>query len=189
MNYLKTALLTALAAGFMVTAYAADPVQATVLTVGNPKNLASATAPETVSTMEERAIEHKAFTILDKSYGNAETFARYGVMYWDKTNLHIGIKDKTQLKEVQANLSTALKTDSALALVVAEETKYSQNDYFELQNAAINYFVALEGPDKVVKAIVDVPRNRLILTVTDAKAQSVYAFFNKFGESVFLNVQ
>lgn len=188
MNYLKTALITALATGFMMSAYAATPTDSAVVTVGNPNQLTSATAPETVSSMEERAIEHKAFTVLDKSYGDANTFARYGVMYWD-TVLHIGIKDKDQLKEVQTNLATALKTDSAIALIVVGETKYSQNDYFELQNEAINYFIALEGPDKVVSAVVDAPKNRLILTVTEASAKTAYAFLDKFGDTVVINVK
>lgn len=186
MKLTKNALRTLLALGFVGATFGAAQAM-DVVTVGNPANLKSATVATSETTSTQQSIEYKALTVLNKTYGNPETFAKYGIMYWNGAVLHIGIKDKDQLKEVTANFEAAIKENPMLGKeVVCESTKYTQNEYFKLQNEAINYFTALEGPNKVVTATPDVINHRLNLVVTSVDLKTVMAFQHKFGDTVNL---
>ncbi len=193
MKFLKKAILTTIAVGMFVPAvFAASSFDydavITPVVVGNPTQLASATSTEGDYSKDQRRLQKRVLAILDKTYGSANTFANYGVMYWDCGYLHVGIKDSKQEKEVAKNIAAAQTKENPMTVVV-ESATYSQNDYFELQNEAINDFVNLEGPNKVVTTLSDAVNHKLLLLVTDAKESTIKTIEKEFDGAVEVLVQ
>ncbi len=124
---------------------------------------------------------------LDKSYGNEENFRRYGILFEKGGLLHVGIKSEEQRREVIMHLQNAGDPD-LLQYVVVEPAKYSRDEYDVIANDAINFFIGMEGPGKIITTINDPINSKLILVVYSINPETKRAFSDYFKDVVSISV-
>ncbi len=149
---------------------------------------ATADSASTTSTAGEKAIEDKAFKILNKFYKTPNEFQNHGIMYWEGNTLHVALKDAKDL----AAFKTALgKSDDADVknIIVGESTKYTQADYDALQTDFESLYSSKEPAGKILSIAPDTASNQLVVVLSTATDATLKAIKEAYGSKVLVKVK
>lgn len=112
----------------------------------------------------EGDVQTQVFKDVKDVYGSVQNFAKDGVMYWQGSTLHIGVKDAKNKEK----LATAIANDTTIPAdaVTIQTATYSYNDYKTMMAQAEKVYRATEPTDATVKTDVDYLNEKVVLTVS-----------------------
>lgn len=111
----------------------------------------------------EGDVQTQVFKDIKDVYGSVANFAKDGVMYWQGSTLHIGVKDAKN----KTKLATALANDTTIPAdaVTVQTATYSYDDYKNMMAQAEKVYRATEPTNATVKTEVDYLNEKVVLTV------------------------
>lgn len=140
-----------------------------------------------VESDSKSQIETTAFSDITSVYDSIKNFASDGIMYWQGSKLHIGVKNEKKRDQ----LTAAIAGDNKLPAdtVVVQRANYGYNDYKSLMENAEKTYRATEGTDAEVKTDVDYLNEQVLLMVNSISKETQQALNKKYGNSIKIVIQ
>lgn len=137
---------------------------------------------------QQESLENNVFTELNKTYKTPEAFQDYGVMYWRDNQLHVALKNVSDMDTVKANLASR-NNSTVNDYVVVEPSRYSQTEYDVIENNFRNYYAKNEKAGNIITTFPDVKNNQLYAVVSTASYETQQGISKVFGSKVKMIVK
>lgn len=137
---------------------------------------------------QQESLENNVFTELNKTYKTPEAFQDYGVMYWRDNQLHVALKNVSDMDTVKANLANR-NNATINDYVIVEPSRYSQTEYDVIENNFRNYYTKNEKAGNIITTFPDVKNNQLYAIVSTASYETQQGISKVFGSKVKMIVK